>query len=70
MVTKGALVLLAMCISGCVVVPQNRRAHWGDPMLRLESDRLEAHRTQKLYSTREAASGGDGQASGAGCSCR
>jgi hypothetical protein len=69
-VSKLPLVLLALCICGCVMVPQNRRGRWVDPMLRLESDRLEAHRKQKLYATREAASGGDGQSAGAGCSCR
>jgi hypothetical protein len=68
--TKWSLLLLALYASGCVVVPQNRRGQWVDPMLRLESDRLDAHRRQKLYATREAASGGDGQATGAGCSCR
>jgi hypothetical protein len=69
-VTRWMVVLLALWAGGCALVPRNRRVHFGDPMLRLESDRLEAHRRQKLYSTREAASGGDGQATGAGCSCR
>jgi hypothetical protein len=70
LVTSRSFVLLIALVTGCAIVPQKRRAHWADPMLRLDSDRLDAHRRQKLYSTREAASGGDGQATGAGCSCR
>jgi starvation-inducible outer membrane lipoprotein len=62
--------LLAAALSGCVVVPQNRRARLADPMMSLNEDALEAHRKQKLYSTREGAAGGDGLAAGGGCGCQ
>lgn len=64
------LVFAATGISGCRVVPQNRRKHLADPMMSLELDALDAHRKQKLYSTREAAAGGDGAPAGGGCGCQ
>jgi hypothetical protein len=64
------LVVLALVTGGCVVVPQNRRARLADPMMSLSSDATEAHRKQKLYSTREGAAGGDGLAAGGGCACQ
>ena len=68
---KPWLVLpLALALGGCVVVPQNRRARLADPMMSLSDDPLEAHRKQKLYSTREGAAGGDGLAAGGGCGCQ
>ena len=63
-----ALVLLG--ISGCVVVPQSRRARLADKIMQLDEDALETYRKQKLYSTREAAAGGDGVAAGGGCGCQ
>jgi hypothetical protein len=62
--------LVAAWVSGCVVVPQNRRKHLADPMMRFDDDALEAHRKQKFYSTREAAAGGDGTPAGGGCGCQ
>ena len=62
--------LFAACAGGCVVVPQNRRKHLADPMMRFDDDALEAHRKQKFYSTREAAAGGDGTPAGGGCGCQ
>ncbi|HVZ75629.1 MAG TPA: DUF4266 domain-containing protein [Polyangia bacterium] len=56
--------------AGCVVVPQNRRKYLADPMMRFQADALEAHAHQKLYGTREAASGGDGEPAGGGCACQ
>jgi len=70
---KPALCLLFAALSlsmGCVVVPQNRRAHLADPMMSLSSDALDAHHKQKLYSTREGAAGGDGLSAGGGCACQ
>ncbi|HEV8550707.1 MAG TPA: DUF4266 domain-containing protein [Polyangiaceae bacterium] len=71
---KAVLVLfgvgLGVGLGGCAVVPQNRRAHFADPMLRDADDTLDAHRKRKLYSTREAAAGGDGKRAGGGCSCQ
>jgi len=72
------LVLLAAALGAvvlggsgaCVVVPQNRRKHLADPMMRFEEDALDAHRRQKFYTTREAAAGGDGMPAGGGCGCQ
>ena len=65
-----ALAVVAVATSGCVIVPQNRRARLADPMMALSQDSLETHRKQKLYSTREGAAGGDGAAAGGGCACQ
>ncbi len=68
---KALLVaLFAVGVSGCVIVPQNRRARLADPMMALSGDALEAHRKQKLYSSREGAAGGDGLTAGGGCACQ
>ena len=56
--------------AACVVVPQNRRKHLADPMMRFQTDALEAHAHQKLYGSREAAAGGDGTPAGGGCACQ
>jgi hypothetical protein len=66
------LVALALGASstGCVIVPQNRRKHLADPMMRFETDAMEAHAHQKLYGSREAAAGGDGTPAGGGCACQ
>lgn len=67
---KYALLFFALTSAGCAVVPQNRRARLADPMMSFSEDTLEAHRKQKLYSTREGAAGGDGLAAGGGCACQ
>ena len=56
--------------AGCAVVPQNRRKHLADPMMRFQTDALDAHAHQKLYNTRESAAGGDGAPAGGGCACQ
>jgi len=66
----AAAVALAATNAGCVVVPQNRRKHLADPMMRFQTDALEAHAHQKLYGSREAAAGGDGTPAGGGCACQ
>ena len=60
----------SLLAGGCAVVPQNRRKHLADPMMQFETDALDAHRRQKLYSTREGAAGGDGAPAGGGCGCQ
>ena len=65
-----AALALAACSAGCVIVPQNRRRHLADPMMRLQTDALEAHAQQKLYGSRGAAAGGDGTPAGGGCACQ
>lgn len=67
---KYALLFFVLTSAGCAVVPQNRRARLADPMMSFSEDTLEAHRKQKLYSTREGAAGGDGLAAGGGCACQ
>jgi hypothetical protein len=62
--------LVALASTGCVIVPQNRRARLADPMMAFSPDALEAHRKQKLYSSREGAAGGDGITAGGGCACQ
>ena len=67
----GALALAALTsTAGCAIVPQNRRRHLADPMMRFDTDALDAHAHQKLYSTREGAAGGDGAPAGGGCACQ
>jgi hypothetical protein len=56
--------------TGCAIVPQNRRKHLADPMMRFDTDALDAHAHQKLYGTREGAAGGDGVPAGGGCACQ
>ena len=67
--SRAAFLFLCALASGCAVVPQNRRAHVAEPAMRFDDDTLDSHRKQKLYSTREAATGGQDHATGAGCSC-
>ncbi len=62
--------LIALSTTGCALVPQNRRARFADPMMSFSEDALEAQRKQKLYTSREAAAGGDGLAAGGGCACQ
>jgi starvation-inducible outer membrane lipoprotein len=62
--------LLAFSLGACAVVPQNRRAKMADPVMRAADDELDLHRKRKLYTTREAAAGGDGKTAGGGCSCQ
>ncbi len=70
---KAHILLLAISLltaSACVVVPQSRRGRLADKIMQLDEDPLETYRKQKLYSTREAAAGGDGVAAGGGCGCQ
>jgi Domain of unknown function (DUF4266) len=65
-----AVVWVAMALTACAAVPQNRRARLADPMMNLNDEPLDAYRRQKLYDTREGAAGGDGAAAGGGCGCQ
>lgn len=65
-----AAILIALFASGCVVVPQNRRARIADPMMSLGGSSLDSYRKQKFFSTREGAAGGEGRAAGGGCGCQ
>jgi hypothetical protein len=73
MTRSARIVAAAVCATalyGCAMVPQNRRAHFADPMMNLTDEPLDAYRRQKLYDTREGAAGGDGAAAGGGCGCQ
>jgi len=61
------LVTASSTLAGCVVVPQNRRQYLADPTM--QSDPLESRARDKLHTSREAASGGNGQPAGGGCGC-
>jgi hypothetical protein len=68
--SRACVLLLAgssIALSACVVVPQNRRQYLADPTM--QSDPLESKARDKLHTTREAASGGNGQPAGGGCGC-
>jgi uncharacterized protein DUF4266 len=66
----AVVALAAAPIAGCAIVPQNRRAHFADPMMSLTPEPLDAARRQKLYDTREGAAGGNGATAGGGCGCQ
>jgi hypothetical protein len=66
----AVVALAAAPIGGCALVPQNRRAHFADPMMSLTPEPLDAARRQKLYDTREGAAGGNGATAGGGCGCQ
>jgi len=63
-------VLMVAWLTGCATVPQNRRAHFADPMMSLTREPLDAARRQKMYDSREGAAGGDGATAGGGCGCQ
>ena len=65
----GAFAAIAV-LAGCATVPQNRRAHFADPMMELTPETLDGARQQKMYDSREGAAGGDGAPSGGGCGCQ
>ncbi len=64
------IVVAVAVLAGCATVPQNRRARLADPMMGVTDEPLDAARRQKLYDTREGASGGDGTTAGGGCGCQ
>jgi len=64
----GVVVMLVVMATGCVVVPQNRRRYLADPTMQDEGA-LEARARAKLHTSREGASGGNGQPAGGGCAC-
>ncbi len=71
MTIKSMWIALALAtMSGCAIVPQNRRACLADPMMSLGQSSLEQAQHAKFYSTREAAAGGDGNVAGGGCACQ
>jgi uncharacterized protein DUF4266 len=69
--TRAAAIVFGLAsLAGCATVPQNRRAHFADPMMSLTGEPLDAARHEKLYDTREGAAGGDGATAGGGCGCQ
>ena len=68
-VAATLLAVIGAASSGCVIVPQSRRGALADPTMLPVEDSLEAKARDKLHTTREAASGGNGQPAGDGCAC-
>jgi hypothetical protein len=65
-----AALAVALCWSGCAMVPQNRRKHLADPMMSPDGDPLLTAGRRKLYTSRESAGGGDAAPAGGGCGCQ
>ena len=70
LIARVVALAVATMLGGCATVPQNRRARLADPMMGLRDEPLDAASRQKLYDTREGASGGDGVTAGGGCGCQ
>jgi hypothetical protein len=69
--TRMAAIAVGLAIlEGCATVPQNRRAHFADPMMSVTGESTDAARHEKLYDSREGAAGGDGATAGGGCGCQ
>lgn len=67
---RACLTLALLASAGCAVVPASRRAHLADPMMSVSGEPLEKHQRRKLYTSREAAAGGEGAPAGGGCGCQ
>ena len=65
----SALVASIALVSGCAIVPKNRRKHLADPTMQADEDRLRDKQHGKIHDTREGAAGGDGEPAGGGCGC-
>lgn len=68
---RGSIAILVALgsLGACATVQPYEREYLSDPTMQLVEDPLEAAGTRKLYTAREGASGGDGQAAGGGCAC-
>jgi hypothetical protein len=64
------VVVAALLVSGCAMVPQNRRKHLADPLMSADGDLLLSASRRKLYTSRESAGGGDAAPAGGGCGCQ
>lgn len=64
-VRSMAALAFVVSAAGCAIVPQNRRQHLADPTMQLTEDPLGAKAKHKLHTTREGASGGNGEPAGA-----
>jgi ABC-type uncharacterized transport system auxiliary subunit len=65
----AAGVALAAMLSGCAIVPKNRRQYLADPTMQASDSPLEDRARRKLHTAREGAAGGDGEPAGGGCGC-
>jgi len=61
--------VLATLISGCAIVPKNRRQALADPTMKADEDVLRDRAHAKIHTAREGAAGGDGEPAGGGCGC-
>ncbi|AKF06765.1 DUF4266 domain-containing protein [Sandaracinus amylolyticus] len=72
MSARGVVVValgIAWAASGCVVVPAYQRGAFVDPAMDPASRALAVRSRRQLYTSREAAAGGDGTSAGGGCAC-
>ena len=67
--TCVALALAALAASGCSTVPFYEKAAFSEPEMSFEEDPTETHFRQKVYYSREGATGGIGSGAGGGCGC-
>jgi Domain of unknown function (DUF4266) len=70
--SRGACAFLAMaCLGGCAAIGQVKPWEKGvlaKPAMSFEGDRLDSMLTEHVYTSKEAASGGNG-VGGGGCGC-
>jgi hypothetical protein len=63
------VVALLVGLAACAVVPRNRRQYLADPTMQPSEDVLRDRAHSKMHTSREGASGGDGEPAGGGCGC-
>jgi len=66
---RVALALLALATSACQTVEFYEKEAFSDPVMRLDEDPTLTHLRQKVYYSREGATGGIGDSAGGGCGC-
>lgn len=66
---RSLAIVLIVSLSGCAIVPRNRREHLADPTMQASDDPLAGRAREKMHGAREGAAGGDGQPAGGGCGC-
>jgi hypothetical protein len=66
---RAALVFLALGASGCQTVQFYEKEALSDPVMLLDEDPTLTHFRQKVYYSREGATGGIGDSAGGGCGC-
>jgi len=65
---RVAAFLLCLLLANCAFVPQIKREHLSDPVMKPISDELEQELDGHRFQNREGSSGGNSSAGG-GCGC-